>query len=49
MENKVGAKSDYNGMIDEFVSLDEIRSNLILFLRTAKIKQYIHSNLLQEN
>ena len=48
MENRNEAKSDYAGCIDEFMSLDEIRSNLILFLRTAKIKQYFHDNTLVE-
>lgn len=49
MENRPGAKSDYHGAVDEFLSLDEIRSNLILYLRTAKIKQYFHDNMVIED
>lgn len=46
MENKTGARSDYSGCIDEFMTLDEIRSNLVRFLRSSKVKTYIHDNLL---
>lgn len=46
LENKSGAKSDYSGCIDEFMTLDEIRSNLVRFLRSSKVKTYIHDNLL---
>lgn len=49
LENRPGAKSDYHGIIDELISLDEIRSNLILYLRTSKIKQYFHDNLLSQD
>lgn len=49
MENKTGAISDYSGCIDEFMTLDEIRSNLVRFLRSSKVKTYIHDNLLAED
>lgn len=49
VENKSGAKSDYDGAIDEFMALDEIRSNLILYLRSSKIKTYFHDNHLVQN
>jgi len=49
MENKNGARSDYSGCIDEFMTLDEIRSNLVRFLRSSKVKTYIHDNLLAQD
>lgn len=45
-ENKENAKSDYSGIIDDFIALDEIYSNMIDFVRKSKIKTYYPENTL---
>lgn len=48
-ENKAGAKSDYDNLIDDFAALDEVYSNMIDFIRKSRIKTYFPESLLNEN
>ena len=43
-ENKECARSDYYGIIDDMVFLDELYSNMADFMRKSKIKTYLHDN-----
>jgi hypothetical protein len=43
-ENKEGARSDYYGVIDDFMFLDELYSNMGDFMRKSKIKTYVPDN-----
>jgi hypothetical protein len=45
-ENKDDARSDYYGVIDDFIFLDELYSNMADFMRKSKIKTYLHDNSL---
>jgi len=44
-ENKTNAKSDYDGITDDFQALDEIRSNIINYIRKSKIITYMPENM----
>jgi hypothetical protein len=43
-ENKEDARSDYYGIIDDMMFLDELYSNMADFMRKSKIKTYLHDN-----
>jgi hypothetical protein len=43
-ENKMGARSDYYEVLDDFDSIDEIYSNMMDAIRKSKIKTYLHDN-----
>src|SRR5574344_54295 len=43
-ENKECARSDYYGIIDDMMFLDELYSNMADYMRKSKIKTYLHDN-----
>lgn len=48
-ENKTSAKSDYNGIIDDFQALDEVYSNMMNFIRKSKVHVYIPENMCEKD
>ncbi len=49
VENRLDARSDYDGIIDELQALDEAYSNLNNFVRKSKIKTYLPESMMQRD
>ena len=47
-ENKAGGRSDYENCIDDFMAIDEIYSNMMNFIRKAKLKVARTENTLKK-